>query len=1088
LAVKVVKFMTQSSLSGQEPTHLDLRNGLQESLRRRLAGPENGADDPVYDQLPTENYITGVLGPQDSEITPEQNDPLAVSGETEDGGVETAVNAALSNSYKPSAAGFTCIVEAGARNLVGSVSAARYHSLDSAAHKAHGPMPAQRVDGFKFGFHRVNADSGDFDVDLSKPKNVLSFPTGRYRVEWRVHPAKGGVDARVLTITVVNEDKVKGQSKAMDVQKHLFQVELRLRAKEGAPFLPRNLAVEEDERDETQRMNLLYRNDPAFATGHGCAAIWPAAQEGRVPWIRTEFLPIFELPMVQSTGLPGNVLHMKWLATATKSEVVTQLAKLCANYELWIHAEKAEAANLTPRFQALAGKNLALCEAAFARMKAGVETLTSDPAAWSAFQLMNRTIAVQFERPPPPRTANPDPTWWSFQLAFILECIPGLCSQTPEEDPVHVLWFPTGGGKTEAYLGLTAFTIGYRRIRWGLGLGASGVTTLMRYTLRLVTIQQFQRAAGTICALEAERRAGNRGLGDEEISIGLWVGESSTPNRLEEAFEQLKHPEAHGSSPLQLGRCPYCQTELDLTNSFHPSTDRKSLVINCPSLKCPFHDRLPVYVVDEEIYRRCPTLLVGTVDKFARLPWVEETRQLFGFVSSWCPEHGFSPTAKCEAGAARCQAVKVEGLPPPSLIIQDELHLISGPLGTMVGVYEGLLDFLCRRLGRPPVIIGSSATVRRAEDQCRSLYGRSVAIFPPRALSPTDTHFSRAIALTDQPGRLYLGILPGGFTVKTTLIRIYASLLLDREKLEPFRPRGTVRGDLLRDPFWTIVAYFNSLRELGGAQRIIEDDVPAQVHVYSKSPAPTPPVDKVELTSRLRGSEIPAILLRLESHLGSPTPPPDMVLATNMISVGVDVRRLSTMVVTGQPKATAEYIQATSRIGREHPGLVITVYNWARPRDRSHMEDFLDYHATLYRHVEANSVTPYTDPALRRGLHAVIVAAVRILEPGMSGNESARLFRKDLPVIERLRGFLVARLGDPRNPTDPTRLVAERFDEILDEWAELVRLHPHTLVYHGGPDSLLAPMEGDATQPTTGLPTLNSLREVEASTGLRFEE
>jgi hypothetical protein len=1077
-----------SQVNPNLPTHLSLREALVQSYRSRVVGPAGAADEILDGMRPTENYIAGVLGPQNGEISAEEDDPLALNGEAEDGSVESTASAALSNSFKPSAFGFTCIVEEGCRELVGAVSAARYtHARDDpATDEGVGAAEAASVhpqSNRSLRFRRRTVDSGNFRIDLAKPNGEHRCTAGRYRVQWHLRPARGKQGARTLTVTVVNEDRVKPDSHSPEVGKHLFQVELSIRGEDGSPFLPRNLAGGDSAVEQDPQMVLLYRDQPAFATGHGCAAVWSPPVDSKVAWIRTESLPTFELPLVQSPDTGADVMSMRWLTQNSPDTVIAALERLCGEYDSWIGDRRTDALALPTNFQGAADENLTLCEQTAARMRAGVDRLRTDPAAWTAFQLMNRTIGQQFARP----GSAPDPKWRTFQLAFILECLPGACSMGPTEDPVHVLWFPTGGGKTEAYLGLAAFSICYRRLRSRSSPGSGGVTALMRYTLRLLTVQQFQRAASMICALEAFRRSERTDLGEEEISIGLWVGEASTPNRLEEAFRQLKNPEGHGASPVQLSRCPLCQTPLDPSRDYLPSADRASLTIRCPSQTCVFRDRLPVYVVDEEIYRRCPTLLIGTVDKFARVPWVEETRSLFGLVGSWCRIHGYSSGGLCAVGGNRCAASQVDGLPPPSLIIQDELHLISGPLGTMVGVYEGLIDFLCRRTGSPPVIIGSSATVRRAGDQCRSLYGRPVAIFPPRALSPTNTFFSEEVSLTGRPGRLYIGILPAGFTVKTTLIRTYASLLIDRSGLLPGPWDGSDDGRRLRDPYWTLVAYFNSLRELGGAQRIIEDDVPAQMRVYNGGAGDPSPIDKVELTSRLKGSEIPGILARVETPLGGGVPPPDLLLATNMISVGVDVKRLSIMVVTGQPKATAEYIQATSRVGREYPGVVFTVYNWARPRDRSHMEDFLDYHATLYRHVEANSVTPFTDPALRRGLHAVVVSAVRILEPGMSGNADAGKFRKDLPTVLQLRDFLIRRLYDPRNDSEPTRLIAERFDSVVDAWAELVRDQGTQLTYSGQDSSLLVPIEAKTDQPTPGLPTLNSLREIEPSVGLRFE-
>jgi hypothetical protein len=1088
-----------------------LRALLVKSLRDRLVGPEHGDSESLKGMRPTENYIAGVLAPQNRTLGVEGDDGLTTGGDEASGEGEPGFGASLSNAYKPSAIGFTCIVDEGTRDVIGRVRAARYVAIQATEDGArltraegHGERPAQvppddGADGpsagapkqkrsrYDFAFRRISYDTGEFSVPLDQHAGKREFALGRFRVEWRVRGAVGKPGAEILTTTVVNLDVLDREARATDVPEHLFQVELELRGRDGSPFIPRNFAVRPEEVAEDKEMDLLYRDQPAFATGHGCAAEWAIPQEGHSTWIRTSPLPQVELPIVESSDLPGEFLSMHWLAETSRERVVDALLGFHSSYDSWIKGQSAELAQLSSAHRRTAIASLARCGETAARIKAGVDLLGYDSRAWKSFQLMNQVIGTQFAKGVSRKSGSGTARWRPFQLAFILECLPGVCGVAPGEDPVHLLWFPTGGGKTEAYLGLSAFAISYRRLSAGASPGSGGVTVLMRYTLRLLTIQQFQRAASMICSLEALRRKNPSELGPEEISIGLWVGESSTPNRLEEAFRQLQAPAEQGSSPVQLSKCPYCQTRLDRTTSYLPAPDRSSLIIRCPSDSCPFHERLPVYVVDEEIYRRCPTLVIGTVDKFARLAWEPTTRALFGLVESWCSDHGFSLTSRCQAGRGGCTAIPVNGVPPPCLVIQDELHLISGPLGTMVGVYEGLIDFLCRRTEHPPVIIGSSATVRRAEDQCRNLYGRRVEIFPPRALSPTETYFSRQVPLTKKPGRLFLGVLPSGFTVKTTLVRAYSSLLLDRDRLPADPPKGTTEGDKLRDPYFTLVAYFNSLRELGGAVRLAEDDVPAQMRVYAGNPALPVLLDKEELTSRRKGYEIPEILDKVERSIGGHDPPPDLLLATNMISVGVDIRRLSLMAVTGQPKATAEYIQATSRIGREFPGLVVMVYNWARPRDRSHYEDFYDYHATLYRHVEANSVTPYTDPALRRGLHAVLVAAVRLLEPGMSAVDAAGRFQPGLATVGRLRRFLLDRLGDPREPSDPAHIVRERFDSVVDRWAELTRKRGTKLTYQGDEDSLLVPFETVSDQPTDGLPTLNSLREVEPSTGLEYE-
>ncbi len=265
--------------------------------------------------------------------------------------------------------------------------------------------------------------------------------------------------------------------------------------------------------------------------------------------------------------------------------------------------------------------------------------------------------------------------WRPFQLAFILINLRAFTDPaSPDRSIVDVIWFPTGGGKTEAYLGLAALVILLRR----MGRPANaGTTVLMRYTLRLLTTQQFQRAASLICALELMRRASPEELGSTPISIGLWLGGAVTPNRSAQAisaFERLGRD--GGDNPFNVLACPWCGVEMgprEYDNGVRVFGYRRvrrrgtadRIQFRCEDPGCPFsgEEGLPLEVVDDAIYEEPPTLLIGTVDKFAMMPWDPEARKIFGIDN---PEAGH----------------------PPDLIIQDELHLISGPLGSMVGHYE----------------------------------------------------------------------------------------------------------------------------------------------------------------------------------------------------------------------------------------------------------------------------------------------------------------------------------------------------------------------------------------------------------------
>jgi len=579
-------------------------------------------------------------------------------------------------------------------------------------------------------------------------------------------------------------------------------------------------------------------------------------------------------------------------------------------------------------------------------------------------------------------------------------------------------------------------------------VGDEGVAVLMRYTLRLLTIQQFQRATALICACESIRRKalehGDARWGKTPFRIGLWVGRRTTPNRTDDAFEAIK--QAHGNqfvgsgigTPYQLTACPWCGSAIEagkhLEAQPYPHRAGRTLTYCGDKFgQCLFSKRqaanegLPVVVVDEEIYRRLPTLLIATVDKFAQMPWKGEVQMLFGQVSGICDRHGFkSPEIedstfhpRSRFGLPSAQLKEHPALRPPDLIIQDELHLISGPLGTLVGLYETAIDKLCTwevngKKVRPKVI-ASTATIKNADVQVRSLFLRTVNIFPPPGLDVRDNFFSVQREPTKQEfGRRYLGICAPGRRLKAALIRVYTAYLCSAQAFyEKYGKRV--------DPWMTLVGYFNSMRELGGMRRLVDDDVFSRCRKQDRRGLANRFFNGdylAELTSRMRSEEIPQILDRLEAVFDPeleeqrkeafktkdfkniPKKPLDVLLATNMISVGVDVKRLGLMIVAGQPKATAEYIQATSRVGRTFPGLVCTVFNWARPRDLSHYETFEHYHTTFYQHVEPLSVTPFSPGALQRGLAGLLVSLVRLRGVEFNPNEAAARITTGNPYVQ----------------------------------------------------------------------------------------
>ncbi|MHB1009960.1 MAG: helicase-related protein [Propionibacteriaceae bacterium] len=653
-------------------------------------------------------------------------------------------------------------------------------------------------------------------------------------------------------------------------------------------------------------------------------------------------------------------------------------------------------------------------------------------------------------------------------MAFILMNLDGLASpESPDRQTADLLWFPTGGGKTEAYLGLIGFTILLRRLR---NSGDAGVSVLMRYTLRLLTLQQFERAAGLICALESLRRV--EMPDSKEISLGLWVGQAATPNNLKDARAALRKLErgetVHEGNPMQLTRCPWCGADLKPKDYVPRSFPVERLAIICPTLDCEFHGGVPAHVIDADVYAARPSLVIGTVDKFAMMAWNASTQHLFSADGKY---------------------------PKPDLIVQDELHLISGPLGTMVGLYEIAVDAACSTASSRPKLIASTATIRRATQQVQSVFARGTRQFPPPGLDADDSFFSVDADRATTGDRLYVGVMAQGVTHTYLLVRTYAALLQAGRDLDA--------TDDVRDAYWTLMGYFNSLRVLGGAAIQVDDDVPAQMRVIAQRHGTrVRTVDQpAELTSRIASSDIPNRLRELAQEYGGEKVPLDVVLATNMISVGLDVDRLGLMAVMGQPQATAEYIQATSRVGRSNPGLVVVIYNSTRSRDLSHYESFSSYHRALYRQVEPNSATPFSPRARDRGLHGCLVAFARNTQMTLNPDAAAGSVGDHPEALDPVIEAIVKRAEASRSPdhtdaarTELGRVTRRQLEELVSAWSSAAATGQ--LKYAGWRTPVGALLvRADATMTDTDKPptfpvstpawaTLTSLRDVDAVSSL----
>ena len=973
---------------------------------------------------------------------------------------------------------------------------------------------------------------------------------------------------RLVTLFLVNAQREPDENKD---SAWIFQPEVIVHASDEAAdkaVFRRRLAVNANSDDpERDALEMIYRKQVEFAVGHGVAvhAETSPADTERATEVRTFVMPQYEVAVTETPGLrpedraamcemvEKGYLDMETLAAMDRKQLIEVLSILTEDYKTWIEEQGDRIGGDVVGFDDQANAALDRCAQIHERLIEGVRVLANeqDDTAIKAFRFANRVMAKQrihslfaLARRRGEMVAVDDfdvrknRSWRPFQLAFVLLSLPSLADPThpdrtkPVEAFADLLWFPTGGGKTEAYLGVAAFAMAIRRMQGERGGydGSRGLTVIMRYTLRLLTLQQFQRATTLICAMELARQealaSGDESLGTEPFTIGLWVGNKVTPGTTADshsAIQRIRDPDkfdAGGASPGQLTSCPWCGSEVSDKRDIEVDKAALRTKIYCGDKKgrCEFskgksskklHPGLPVLVVDEEIYHRPPTMMIATVDKFAMMAWRGETRTLFGRATTECPRHGLLwPEADCTGnhraygGLPPTKLKNIRPIRPPDLIIQDEFHLISGPLGTMVGLYEAAVDELSTwTVGDKtikPKIVASTATVRKAKEQVNNVFMRRVSIFPPSGLDVADNFFSVQRPISQIPGRRYLGVCSPGSSRPAMLIRIYTAFLTAAQSLFD-------RFGQAADPYLTTVGYFNSLRELGGMKRLAEDDVQTRCYRVQMSLVERPglaqrSVNYVrELTSRVSNRDIPKYLDQLEVKFKAAfdgeagkfvtqwdegdTRSIDVVLATNMLSVGVDVNRLGLMVVNGQPKGTAEYIQATSRVGRSFPGLVCTVLTWARPRDLSHYETFEHYHATFYKHVEAQSVTPFSPRAMDRGLTGAMLSVLRLKNDPFNPNRGAgALDRTDKDEVVHATDVLVRRAWSISEQSAVKDLTSAELKERIDEWAGEAGKGGRILAYEKkgkNKDTMVSLLHRPGIQAWDNFTVPMSMREVE---------
>jgi hypothetical protein len=1035
-----------SGVSNEEPLEFDLagREKLVDYLTSAWLGPIGGEME-LLQRNPVYTYLVGTLYPVevgnrdtqpvvlDEEIDAEasggeelvaefgdEDEADAVDAEDEE---DTGLNLAGAFGWAPQSMGLSFIHEG---RLRATVSAGVYEQAATPpSDSVQQPGDGQVAD--------VNGDvSGEAwkrrpvqDELIEVPRTAVgtrSVLEGRATLAWRTRAVGGRM---LTTLAVSNSAETEAGKAKSDPSSCLFQVRLEAEV-DGGSMHPYPVGNPISTSAEDLELELRYRDKATFAVGHGVAVDWDSTTPPTRAW--TECIPTEEVPAIRARESSLDALELKWLANESlpAAELTAGLRQFLAGYADWIAKQETVANNLPERFSNTGASMIGRAQTTMERVEQGIKLLEAESHVLTSFRLANAAMRTQMLQQSlvhrkPGQVGVPlaqvldgsdEPRWRPFQLGFILMSLASTTDSTHDDRGlVDLIWFPTGGGKTEAYLGLAAIEMIRRRLERGINGGGTAVLT--RYTMRLLTAQQFQRAATLICALELLRTSDERLAGAPKFSIGLWLGNTTTPSTFKQAADAMKtvYKQKKPENGFQLRSCSWCGTSImpaHQTNHqerYGVHATNFSFEFFCPHKDCPFHTKLPVQVVDQAIFDEPPTMLVATVDKFARLAWIDRGASLFGLAPSV--------------------------FDPPSLVIQDELHLISGPLGTIVGVYEAAIRGLMSWTGLPPKVVASTATTRASEEQIRELMASEVAIFPPSGLDADDNYFSEPDPT--RPGRTYVGLMPQAHTPSWAIGQISAEML-----------QGPVETGLTgtdKDGYWTLVVYHNSLRELGRTVTILRDDVSSNLErrAARSNGAPVRELSAKgidEINGNVSAEDLLRILDALAVGPDDSSEALDAIATTNIMSVGIDVGRLGLMFVNGHPKSTSEYIQATSRVGRgKTPGLVVTMFRSGKPRDRSVFESFTAFHRSYYRFVEPGSVTPWSLQARRRALRAALVILMRHAG-GLTGNDHASRFESDSAAVTKA----VKMLADHVDVADPREaaVVAAELKKAVDDWEERV--------------------------------------------------
>ena len=1076
------------------------RDKLLSKLNSKLFGPglgipdeEGNYENEIIEGRMDLSYLVGILYPQ-GEIDINDNDDLGLEeneqSELESVDADDPLN--VTEERMPSSLGFSVCLRKNTKIEV-KVSAARYFLYNNEQGTENDKFDEEETTKAKKKSKKLIwkrspllQDKKILSIEeISNAQNNLlsGKPDQQYKFllekSIKLLPFVRKIDSQkdLVTLSVTNNLFSEDGNKISRTQNTLYQLKFSVSLVEGEilqypmskSFLP--------EQEEERELKLIFSDKRPYAVGHGVSVNWSFDEQKKCNFVEASFMPKANVMRPKFDNLQFNnikglvpykfnkkIFDVNYLCSddLSKSELIQNLKFLNEYYRGWI--EEINSYDIDNIFSPEKERIIKKCLLSHKRIDEGINLLNDDQL-FEIFKLSNRAMLISMmnsdlvkngpyevdeinkiekEYLEQNKSRN-SKTWRPFQLAFFLQILPSLVDENHEDrDLVDLIWFPTGGGKTEAYLFISAFELIRRRYKYGQK--GVGVGVINRYTFRFLSMDQFQRTSIMITALETLRNMiypDNKKIGEEEFSIGLYVGEAISPNKIARDEYNSRTSEAQlenlynenlprDKNTFPISSCPSCGTYLlpeKQIRKFDGTPDDKAYGFKltgrdfktyCLNKTCLFHKQLPIYFIDEDVISKKPSFLLGTIDKFASVTWDTNTSHIF---------------------ASRSRSHY-----PPSLIIQDELHLISGPLGTIAGLYEAAFEVIMSKsfnqdmpFIRGPKYIASTATIRNAATQIKRMYGKKTAIFPSPGLKDDDSFFTKTDYENDHLSRLYCGIMGQGQSPTVSVSWIISALLqsvyeLSVETDVNGKPKLTKKEI---DGFWTLLGYHNSKREFGRIVNAIKDEIPARSMIYATDghePRGDGNYKEIELKSNSLTPIAQAREMLNKSH-SNEEPAFDFAASTNIISVGVDIPRLALMIVNGQPKLTSEYIQATSRVGRgDIGGLVLTSYSLTKSRDRSHYETFKNYHESFYGFVEPTSVTPGSLPALNRALHACVVSVVRH-KTKFYDRKKVSKFDKNDPEVIQIINLLKERLKKCYSgSSDITSRIDFKIDEVLNDW------------------------------------------------------